>query len=189
MTTRPAVVCIGTSLTFGYNQNSNPYPARLATLTGRPVVNLGVGGDRIASISSRFTQMGAPFPFGVGVLEGLTNDLALDSMAGTTAAAAFLALADAMHTAGIPRVVGVLIPPRTNSSNWDNTKEAERVIANAAIVTGAASRPWMSVVDSNAVLGDGVTPPALQASYDYGDHLHLSSAGLQALADAVAALL
>jgi len=190
------ILCIGDSITFGYAHDATPYPARLATLLSRAVVNMGTGFDRLSQIASRYSQYCAPFPYDAGVLEGGTNDLGLDSTSGSTVAAAFLTIADAMRASGMDRVVGVLVPPRAGSSGWDNTKEAQRLAANIAISAGAETRPWLRIVDSDAVLGDGASPPALVAAFDYGDHLHLSggaddpeTSGMSALAVAVAAAL
>lgn len=195
-TSKPAIITVGDSLTFGYAHDSTPYPARLATLTGRPVVNGGIGYDRLSQISSRYTQYFSPFPYGECVLEGGTNDLDLDAASGATVGAAFLAIADAMRTAGCLRVVGVLVPPRWGSSGWTSGEDTERLAANAAIVAGKSSRSWFATVDSDAVLGDGGALPdggvqqiGLATAYDYGDHLHLNGTGMDALAAAVAAQL
>jgi lysophospholipase L1-like esterase len=176
----------GDSLTFGYPQNSNPAPARLADTMGVPVVNIGVGGDVLSSIYARWQQICQPFPYRVTVLEGGTNDLAL----GNSAASRWVTLQawiDTAEAAGTVAVV-VLVPPRWGSGGWTSDMETERLTLNASISSYAALHPAVKLVESDTVLGTG-SPRALQVTYDYGDHVHLTSAGLQALADAVAAQL
>lgn len=183
-----AIVCSGTSLTFGYSQDATPYPLRLSTATGRPVANLGVGGARLAAIVTRWQLYGKPFPYGTLVAEGGTNDLALDSANGTTLAATFTAWIEEAVAAG-QQVVACTVFPRTNSPDWNGTKETQRLAFNSALRTYVLAHPAVLLVDGDVLLGDGATTPALQAAYDYGDHLHLNGTGMQALATAIATLL
>lgn len=185
---KPAVVCDGTSLTFGYSQATPTFPQRLATATGRPVANLGIGGARLAAIVLRWQTYAKTFPYGVLVAEGGTNDLALDSANGTTLAATFTAWIDEALAAG-QRVVAVTVFPRAGSPDWDNTKETERLAFNAAVRAYVVLHPQVMLVDGDVLLGDGAAPPALRGAVDYGDHLHLNGTGMQDLADAVAALI
>ena len=185
VTTR-ASCAVGTSLTYGYSFESVPYPARLETLSGTPVVNLGIGFDRIASIHTRWQLYCKPFPYRRLVLEGGTNDLDLD---GTTGAALWLTVKSFIEEAQAngQQVVLVLIPPRGGSSGWTAGEETERLAFNSAARDYQATHPTLILIDSDGVLGDGAVPPALQTAYDYGDHLHLKAAGMQALAAAIAA--
>lgn len=182
-----AIVCCGTSLTFGYYQNATPYPERLATVTGLPVVNLGVGSTRLATIIPRWESYGLPFPFDVLVAEGGTNDMGLDGALAADLWPVFQAWIEDAVAAG-RRVVAVSIPPRWNSPNWDAGKETERLAFNQSLADYVAAHPAVGMVDSDSLLGSG-SPRALQGPFDYGDHLHMSGDGMQVLAEAVAALL
>ena len=52
------IVCIGDSLTAG--AGGTPYPTQLAALTGRTVVNLGIGGQQGYQIAGRMGAIGIP---------------------------------------------------------------------------------------------------------------------------------
>jgi lysophospholipase L1-like esterase len=178
-----AFVSAGTSLTYGYAHDATPYPARLATLMGVPAVNMGIGGDRLATIIARWQTYAKPFPYRWSVLEGGTNDLHFDSANGTTLWATFQAWVEEALAAG-HRVVIVKIPPRWGSAGWTADMETQRLAFNAAADAFVAANPSVRKVDSDTVLGTG-SPVALQASFDYGDDLHLNGTGMQALAAAV----
>lgn len=47
------VVCLGDSITQGVPGSGTPFPARLAALTGRTVINAGVGGQQSSAGASR----------------------------------------------------------------------------------------------------------------------------------------
>lgn len=184
--TRHVVIAVGDSLTYGYVQNPSPYPTRLSTLLSQPVVNLGWGGDRLASMRSRWQQYGKPFPYLAVVIEGGTNDIFFDSTPGATLWATTSAWITEAKGVG-QRVIVVLIPPRWGGGGWTNEKEIERNAYNDAVRAYVLANPDVLLMDSDVVLGDGATPPSLQLSYNYGDYTHLTSAGLQALAVGVAA--
>lgn len=186
-----AVVCSGTSLTFGLNHNPTPYPARLEALLGVPVENLGISSARLSAIVTQWERYAKPYPYRVVVLEGGTNDLAGVGGAPITGAAAWAIFQGWIQDAEEDgfTVVAVLIPPRWGSGGWTADMETERVAFNNELRAYVASNPSVKLLDSDLVLGDGASPPALQAAYDYGDKLHLDGDGMQALAQGIADLL
>ena len=60
--------------------------------------------------------------------------------------------------------------------------EAKRVAVNRWIRDSAAGH---RVIDFEAVVRDPADPGALEARFDFGDHLHCNDAGLAAMANAV----
>ena len=70
------IVAFGDSLTAGYGAEGrgNDYPAVLSSLLSRPVMNLGVNGDTVASASTRIDELEALSPSVVILLLG-GNDL------------------------------------------------------------------------------------------------------------------
>lgn len=180
---KSAIVCCGTSLTYGYDHDATPYPARLEALRGVQVVNMGVGGDRIATIVSRWQSFAKDFPYRWLVAEGGTNDLHLDAATGADTWNVMETWLEEAEATGL-QIVLVKIPPREGSSGWTAGMETERLDFNSRADTWAADHPDVRIVESDVVLGTG-TPVALQVEYDSGDHLHLSGTGMQTLAQAV----
>lgn len=75
----PAITCLGDSLTAG--AGGTPYPTFLATMTGRTVTNLGVGGESSRTITGRIgarpwlaTIIGGSIPTSGGVTVSLAGD-------------------------------------------------------------------------------------------------------------------
>lgn len=76
----PAICCSGDSMTAGAGGGGTTYPSVLASLTGRTVYNLGVGGETSSTIAGRFgawpwlaTVSGGSIPASGGVLVTLEN--------------------------------------------------------------------------------------------------------------------
>jgi lysophospholipase L1-like esterase len=80
------------------------------------------------------------------------------------------------------RIYGVPILPM-GGSNYDSpVHEAARQTVNAWI---RAAGNFDAVIDLEAAVRDPANPTKLLAAYDSGDHLHLSVAGYQKMADAI----
>lgn len=70
------------------------------------------------------------------------------------------------------KVIAMTIPPTRGYSGFAANPagiEQKRLAVNAAILSSTV--PDITI-DSDAILGDGKTPPALSAKADSGDHLH-----------------
>lgn len=182
------LVFVGTSLTYGYTFDSTPYPTRTGTALGVKVANMGVGGDRMAAIYQRWQLYAKASPFRAVVIEGCTNDLDMDGATGAACWNTMRTFCEEAEAAGQICVL-VPVPPRWGHINWTNGEETERVALNTALAAYVAAHPAVLMVDVDTVLGNGSTPPGLNPAYDWADHLHLNAAGMQALANAVAALL
>jgi lysophospholipase L1-like esterase len=155
---------------------------------------MGMGGNRVlrdntgASMLARFdrevlSQSGVKW---VIVLEGI-NDI---GRVGTIPAEAptaedliggYKQLIERAHTFGI-KVIGGTLPPYGGASSSRESGEAIREAVNNWIRTSGA---YDGVIDFEAATRDRDNPKQLRPEYDPGDHLHLSDAGYQAMADAV----
>jgi lysophospholipase L1-like esterase len=181
---RTAGVMCGTSLTYGYTQDATPITARLATLEGVPVVNMGVGGDVASNIALRGIRYAVPFAYAFAVWEGCTNDFGLNGALAVDCWATTLTWVAAVEGAGTQAVI-LTVPPRQGSSGWSAPKETQRLAYNTLARNYGVSHPSAIIVDLETLLGDGATPPALNNTYDYGDDLHLNGAGMQVAAAAI----
>lgn len=114
------------------------------------------------------------------VLEGI-NDI----KAGTSSdqvIAGLKQIAARAHAQGL-RVVGGTITPFEGYSAYTTAYEAARQSVNSFIRSNGGV--FDGIVDFDAAVRDPANPPALLAVDDSGDHLHPSSAGYQAMANAV----
>ena len=87
------------------------------------------------------------------------------------------------HSHGL-KIYGGTITPFIGMDYYhpDALNEADRQAINSWIRTSGA---FDAVIDFDAALRDPVHPDRLSSAYDSGDHLHPSSAGYQAMAEAV----
>ena len=198
------VVALGDSITESFRSTpdtNRSWPAVLAArfaankgTANLAVGNMGMGGNRVlrdntgASMLARFdrevlSQSGVKW---VIVLEGI-NDI---GRVGTIPAEAptaedliggYKQLIERAHTFGI-KVIGGTLPPYGGASSSRESGEAVREAVNNWIRTSGA---YDGVIDFEAATRDRDNPKQLRPEYDPGDHLHLSDAGYQAMADAV----
>jgi lysophospholipase L1-like esterase len=198
------VVALGDSITESFRSTpdtNRSWPAVLAarfasnkSTANLAVGNMGMGGNRVlrdvtgASMLARFDRevLSQPGVKWVIVLEGI-NDI---GRVGTIPAeaptaedliGAYKQLIERAHTFGI-KVIGGTLPPYGGASSSRESGEAVRQAVNNWIRT---SRAYDGVVDFEAATRDKDNPKRLRPEFDPGDHLHLSDAGYQAMADAV----
>jgi lysophospholipase L1-like esterase len=116
------------------------------------------------------------------LLEGV-NDIGAPDNENVAAALieGFQTLIDSAHARGL-LIYGSPILPFGGSQYESRDNDAARQQVNHWIRTAGA---FDAVLDFEAVVRDPDAPERLRPEYDSGDHLHLSVAGLQALADAV----
>lgn len=198
-----AVATFGDSMTDGYaatQDADNRYPDALARrLAGRrPVLNLGIGGNRLLNDSAclgerglariRWDVLDQPRVKTVIVLEGI-NDILLGLQEPTpcTTPAAKVSADDLIdgyrqlirtaHTRGVRIIGGTILP-----ADLPDEPEAVRDAVNAWIRTSGA---FDAVVDFERAVADPADPDRIRSALDSGDHLHPNPAGYQAMADAV----
>lgn len=191
-----ALITLGDSITDGRGSTTdgnNRWPDNLAQrlstnapTAGVAVVNMGIGGNGIfgglgPSANARFdrdvlNQSGARW---VIVFEGV-NDIG----GGATAAnliTAYQQYAVKAHARNV-RAYGATITPFGGNGYYTVSHEAQRQAVNAWFRTNTV---YDGLIDFDAVVRNPVTLTNLQSVYDSGDHLHLSVAGYQALANAI----
>lgn len=198
-----AVVTLGDSITDGRGSTTNMndrWPDDLsrrlranAATAAVAVLNQGIGGNALVSgglgptAVQRYTrdvldQRGAR---SVIILEGVNDIGASVSNGGqgvaATLIAAFGQMIDRAHARGI-RAYGVPILPFAGSHYDSPDHEASRQAVNAWI---RGSGRFDAVIDLEAAVRDPAHTTALLSAYDSGDHLHLSPAGYQQMADAI----
>ncbi|MEV4359899.1 SGNH/GDSL hydrolase family protein [Nonomuraea sp. NPDC049625] len=198
-----AVATFGDSITDGYAATQDAddrYPDALARrLNGRrPVLNLGIAGNRLLNDSAclgergltrfRWDVLGQPRVKTVIVLEGV-NDILLGMQDPTpcTTPAVKVSAADLIdgyrrlirtaHARGVRIVGGTLLP-----AGLPGEAEAVRDAVNAWIRTGGE---FDAVADFERAVADPADPDRIRPAFDSGDHLHPNPAGYRAMADAV----
>jgi lysophospholipase L1-like esterase len=197
-----AVVVLGDSITDGggsTTDGNDRWPDDLArrlctnSVTAEvAVVNMGIGGNGLfgglgPAAVARFArdvlnQSGASW---VIVFEGV-NDIGGATSNGSPALAtklisAYTQFANQAHGRNM-RAYGATITPFGGHSYYTAAHEAARHAVNAWFRTNSV---YDAVLDFDAVVRDRVTLANLASTYDSGDHLHLSPAGYQALANAI----
>jgi lysophospholipase L1-like esterase len=191
-----ALVTLGDSITDGRGSTTdgnNRWPDNLAQrlstnapTAGVAVVNMGIGGNGIfgglgPSANARFdrdvlNQSGARWLI---VLEGV-NDIGGGASA-SSLITAYQQYAAKAHARNL-RAYGATITPFGGNGYYTVAHEAQRQAVNAWLRTNAV---YDGLIDFDAVVRDPVTLTNLQSAYDSGDHLHLSVAGYQAMANAI----
>ncbi|MFB4426810.1 SGNH/GDSL hydrolase family protein [Streptomyces sp. QL37] len=207
------VAVFGDSITDGFGSTPNTdrrYSDSLAELTGRPVVNQGIGGNLALNDSAWFGER-ATARFGrdvldqpgistVVVLEGL-NDIGFSEAAkGPNPPAtykpapvvssrqligAYRTLIDAAHEKGL-EVIGATLLPFKGSDHWG--PHAAQV-SNEVNDWIRHSGEFDAYVDFDRALASPSDPDRLDAAYAYKDALHPNDAGYRAMANEVADVL
>jgi len=194
------LIALGDSITDGRGSTTNGnnrWPDDLArrlhangATLNVGVANQGIGGNAVVSgglgptAASRFDHdvVRQRNPRWVIVLEGV-NDIggSGSQQVATNLINAYQQMINQAHQAGI-RAFGVPILPFGGSMYDTADHQASRTTVNNWIRT---SGQWDAVIDLDAVVRDPANGNRLQASFDSGDHLHLTPAGYQAMANAI----
>lgn len=161
------VVFEGDSITAGVQQNTSPYPTQYSQLTGIPITNVALSGDKLILMRNGFNNDVAPL-FNVNnrdtfVINGGTNDLAGDNTSAATLESYMRSIAASAKAAGFVKVFVSTITPR----GLGTAQEAIRTAFNSAMMT-----KWPEFCDgcidfSSAVPFNGT---------NYFDGLHPSNA-------------
>lgn len=170
------VACVGDSITQGYKCEGAPYPARLASMTGKTVLNFGVGGATSFYGVSIISSVVARKPGYVCILFG-SNDAIMRRGAGA-AAENIRSMIQVCKAANCVPIVGT--PPKMIEGHADFDPGAAAV---ADAIIAVAQEEGVAVVDFYRAFGDGV------AYLNPDDGLHLSDAGGDKIASGFASKL
>lgn len=209
-----AIVVLGDSIADGLLSTlngNNRWPDQLAerlAADNRPgmpgVLNVGMAGNRLLEDSGG-PILGAPSgieQLGVNALARLNedvfgqtkpsavithlgvNDIWMNNATSEQIIAALKQINSQLHEHGI-RSLGATITPYegfATPGGWSPEKEATRQAVNSWIRT---NHEFDGVIDFDKAVRDPAAPGKLLAQYDGGDHIHLSDAGYQAMADSI----
>jgi lysophospholipase L1-like esterase len=191
------IVLLGDSVTDGFGSTPGAdrrWSDALAELTGRPVLNAGIGGNLVLNDSAwygerataRFARdvLEQPGVSTVVVLQGL-NDIGFSEAPYAELTAAYETLIRAAHDRGL-RVVGATLLPLGGSDHWGPHAARVSDEVNDWIRTSGA---FDAVVDLDRALADPADPDRLHPAYDHGDHLHPNDKGYEVMAAALAEVL
>jgi lysophospholipase L1-like esterase len=201
-----SVVAFGDSITNGYTAPpGRRYPdllaARLAP-SGRPVLNAGLGGNRLLTDSVCYGEKGLtrfdrdvldqPGTTTAIVLIGI-NDLGYPEITPTSCTtpnpaitpaeliAGYRTLIRDAHSRGV-RIIGVTLTPFRGASVYTAHSAQLRTTVNAWIRT---SGEFDAVADFAGAVADPTDSTRLAPKYDSGDHLHSNEAGYRVMADTI----
>lgn len=203
------IVLFGDSITdsFGSTPNTNRrYSDAVAELTGRPVVNSGIGGNLVLNDSAWFGErstarfgrdaLDQPGVSTVAILEGL-NDIGFSEakdqptykpspvVSSQELIAGYRQLIRAAHAKGL-RVIGSTLLPLKGSDHWGAHPAKVSDEVNHWIRT---SGEFDAVVDFDRALADPADGDRLNPAYDAGDALHPDDAGYRRMATELARVL
>jgi len=163
------IVALGDSIVQGVEGGGAPWPARLAGLSGKTVINAGVGGEESGGALNRCASLLATHR--PGYLLILTG--ANDAIMGSSTAAAVENIRAMVQTAkanGSVPVVATLLPMIGEHGIFDGA--ARRISAGLRTLADAEG---VALVDLQSEFGEG-------AGLLIGDGLHPNDAGNQLIA-------
>lgn len=200
-----AIVALGDSITDGQGTTMEGNLNWTAVLARRlaaskatsyiGVVNQGVQGNQVlrddagVSALARFdrdvlSRSGVKWVILLEAINDIVRHGQVDSADPVTSddlIAGYRQLIARAHTHGI-RVMGATVTPTEGQRQVTESMQAMRTAVNQWIRT---SHAFDAVVDFDAAVRDPEHPLRLRAAFDSGDHIHLSDAGNQAMADAI----
>ena len=159
---RNLVACLGDSITQGYNCAGAPYPSRIASLTGKTVLNYGVAGEtsdygkRIVNSALARHPGTVTIFFGANDVHGHPASWTVSNIRGTIRA---------VKAAGARPIVATPIPQRGKWASYNS-----RVSELASAIRSLCASEGVTCVDLNSAFGSG-------AGYIQDDGLHLTDAG------------
>lgn len=162
------VACMGDSLTMGYNCDGDPYPTRLATITGKTVLNYGVGGSKSSYGVSIASSVLARKPAYVCIMYG-SNDMIKDESIQDTKENLRRIVQACRASSSIP--ILATIPPM----NASHLLFQSRTLRLSEAIRELAKEEGVQLVDINSAFGEG-------GEYINGDGLHFTDAGSEWLA-------
>lgn len=160
---RNLVVCVGDSLTQGGYNEGLPYPTRLGAMSGKTVLNCGVGGRRSSYGATVIDSILERRPGHVCILFG-TNDCA-EGIPESTTVSNLRRMVRACKANGTRAIVATP-PPMSHGFAVFN----DRVASLAAAIRAMAGEEGVPCIDLHAAFGDGT-------GYIRADGLHLTDAG------------
>ena len=175
------LLTMGDSLT-----NAGLYQARIvynqSSIWG--FVNAGVSGNNTTQMLARFNTdiVANSFPGEYCIIWGGINDLAQDIPVATTQSN-IQSMVDLAKAAGLIVIVCNTTPWK-GSAFWTVGRQANQDILNAWIASSSLTNVDFKI-DLYSVLVDPLVANTLLPAYDSGDHIHLSTAGYNAVGDAI----
>lgn len=162
---RNLVACVGDSLTQGYNCVGAPYPTRLATMSGKTVLNYGVAGSHANYGAGIIGSVLARKPGTVCIMYGSNDAIHGRNMAQTKEY--LRAIVVACRANGSKPVLAV--PPRMAGGH---AKFDHRVRFLAEYIRALAKEERVALVDFYKAFGDQP-----ERYLNMSDGLHLSDEG------------
>ncbi|GGW70581.1 SGNH/GDSL hydrolase family protein [Streptomyces xantholiticus] len=203
------IVLFGDSITDGFGSTpgaNRRWSDALAELTGRPVLNAGIGGNLVLNDSAWYGERATarfhrdvleqPGVSTVVVLEGL-NDIGFSEapeeptykpaplVSAAQVVGGYRQLIRQAHSRGL-RVVGATLLPLGGSDHWGAHSARVGKEINDWIRT---SGEFDAVVGLDRALADPADPDRLHPAFDHGDRLHPNDKGYQVMAEALADVL
>ncbi len=163
------VVALGDSLVAGVPGGGAPWPARLAGLSGKTVINAGIGGEESSGALSRCGRLLAAYKPGYLLILTGAND-AIMGYSTDNAVANIRAMVQKAKANGTVPVVATLLPMTGEHGLFDGS--AQRISAG---IRGVASSEGVALVDLQGEFGAGT-------GLLIGDGLHPNDAGNQLMA-------
>jgi lysophospholipase L1-like esterase len=181
---RRSTAWIGDSITFGFYTTANRPPAVLgASRLGLMVDNLGVNGETVQQMQTRWLTSIRSARYGTLVFLGGVNNLSFTGDTPATVWAVIKSILDQALADGM-RVYPCTILPFKNGTGWTTSRQTDLQTINASILAWCATNN-QTCVDTYTAMGDLGDPQLLR--WPGVDNIHPSDVGSQALAAAVSA--